>query len=84
MSQELKDNTVSVNAKVPFKQRLWVIIPVVLLVGLISSLIYNHHAEFSWDGLVAGFDQEFLIFFLISFFNHNFNIFKIKWLSRFC
>jgi hypothetical protein len=29
MSQELKDNTVSVNAKVPFKQRLWVIIPVV-------------------------------------------------------
>jgi uncharacterized membrane protein YfcA len=68
MSQELKDNTVSVNAKVPFKQRLWVIIPVALLVGLISSLIYNHHAEFSWDGLVAGFDQEFLIFFLIGVF----------------
>jgi uncharacterized membrane protein YfcA len=68
MSQEVKENTVSVNAKVPFKQRLWVIIPVALLVGLISSLIYNHHAEFSWDGLVAGFDQEFLIFFLIGVF----------------
>ena len=68
MSQVIKENTASVNAKVTFKQRLWVIIPVVLLVGLISSLIYNHHAEFSWDGLVAGFDQEFLIFFLIGVF----------------
>ena len=68
MSQVIKENTASVNAKVTFKQRLWVIIPVVLLVGLISSLIYKHHAEFSWDGLVAGFDQEFLIFFLIGVF----------------
>jgi uncharacterized membrane protein YfcA len=31
-------------------------------------LVYNHHAEFSWNGLVAGFDQELLIFFLIGIF----------------
>lgn len=68
MSQEIKENLVSTSTQVPFKQRLWVIIPVVLLVGLISSLIYNHHAEFSWNGLAAGFNQELLVFFLIGVF----------------
>ena len=56
MSQEIKENLVSTSTQVPFKQRLWVIIPVVLLVGLISSLIYSYHAEFSWSGLSAGFN----------------------------
>ena len=47
---------------------MWVIIPVVLLVGLLSTLVYNHYAEFSWNGFVAGFNQEFLIFVLIGIF----------------
>ena len=68
MSNQLIKDTTSPKIKTTFFQRLWVIIPVVLLAGLISSLIYNHHAEFSWDSLVAGFNQELLIFFLIGIF----------------
>ncbi len=68
MSNQLIKDTTSPKIKATFFQRLWVIIPVVLLAGLISSLIYNHHAEFSWDSLMAGFNQELLVFFLIGIF----------------
>ena len=68
MSQELKAINIDVKSETTFKERLWVIIPVVLLVGLISALVYNHYTEFSWDGFIAGFNQEFLIFFCIGVF----------------
>ena len=68
MSQELKAINIDVKSETTFKERLWVIIPVVLLVGLISTLVYNHYAEFSWNGFTAGFNQEFLIFFCIGIF----------------
>ncbi|MFH6972098.1 sulfite exporter TauE/SafE family protein [Flavobacterium petrolei] len=68
MSKELKTIAINEKSETTFKERLWVIIPVVLLVGLISTLVYNHHAEFSWNGLIAGFNQEFLIFFCIGVF----------------
>lgn len=68
MSKENKENTVAVKIETSFKERLWVVIPVVLLVGLIATLVYNHHAEFSWNGFVAGFDTDFLIFFCIGVF----------------
>ncbi|OXA80069.1 ABC transporter permease [Flavobacterium frigidimaris] len=50
------------------KEKLWVLIPVVLLVGLLSTLVYNHYAEFTWTGFVGGFNQEFLVFFAIGVF----------------
>jgi uncharacterized membrane protein YfcA len=50
------------------KEKLWIGIPVVLLIGLLSILIYNHHAEFSWNGLIEGFNEEFLVFFAIGVF----------------
>ena len=68
MSEELKTITINEKSETTFKERLWVVIPVVLLVGLIATLVYNHHAEFSWTGLIAGFNQEFLIFFCIGVF----------------
>ena len=68
MSQELKAINIDVKSETTFKERLWVIIPVVLLVGLISTLVYNHYAEFSWDSFIAGLNQEFLIFFCIGVF----------------
>ena len=68
MNKVLKENSAVVKSEVTFKERLWVVIPVTLLIGLISTLVYNHHAEFSWNGFVGGFNQEFLIFFSIGIF----------------
>jgi uncharacterized membrane protein YfcA len=68
MNKELKINSGALKPEVSFTKRLWGIIPVVLLVGLLSTLVYNHYDEFSWNGFVAGFDQEFLIFVLIGIF----------------
>nr|WP_309758679.1 sulfite exporter TauE/SafE family protein [Flavobacterium sp.] len=68
MSKELKEININEKLETTFKERLWVVIPVVLLVGLLSTLVYNHHAEFSWNGFVAGFDSEFFIFFAIGIF----------------
>ncbi|KQB38398.1 sulfite exporter TauE/SafE family protein [Flavobacterium aquidurense] len=68
MEKELKIDNVSIKPDVLLKEKLWVVIPVVLLVGLLSVLIYNHYAEFSIDGFVGGFDQEFLVFFAIGVF----------------
>lgn len=68
MEKELKLNSVEVKADTSLKEKLWVIVPVVLLVGLLTVLVYNHHAEFSWNGFVSGFNQEFLVFFFIGVF----------------
>ncbi|MFQ6600822.1 sulfite exporter TauE/SafE family protein [Flavobacterium sp. C3NV] len=68
MEKELKINSYDVRSDASIKEKLWVVIPVVLLVGLLSTLIYKHHAEFSIEGLVSGFDTDFLIFFAIGVF----------------
>ncbi|QOG02701.1 sulfite exporter TauE/SafE family protein [Flavobacterium sp. MDT1-60] len=68
MEKELKINSVDVKSDTPLKEKLWVIIPVVLLVGLLTVLVYNHHTEFSWNNFVSGFNQEFLVFFFIGVF----------------
>jgi uncharacterized membrane protein YfcA len=68
MSKDLKENSGVIKSETTFKERLWVLIPIALLIGLITVLVYNHHAEFSWDGFIGGFNQEFLIFFCIGVF----------------
>lgn len=68
MEKELIIEDVNIKADVSIKERLWVVIPVVLLLGLIVTLVYNHHTEFSWNGFVDGFNQEFLVFFAIGVF----------------
>lgn len=68
MGKGLESGSVEIKNGVSLKERLWVIIPVVLLVGLITTLIYNHHSEFSWNGFIGGFNQEFLVFFFIGVF----------------
>ncbi|KAF2507919.1 sulfite exporter TauE/SafE family protein [Flavobacterium zhairuonense] len=68
MENELKLSNAIVKSDSLLKEKLWVVIPVVLLLGLAVTLIYNHHAEFSWDGFVQGFDENLLAFFLIGVF----------------
>lgn len=51
-----------------FVKRLWVFIPVFLLIVLTTVLIYNHYGEFTWNSFAAGFDREFLVFFCIGVF----------------
>jgi uncharacterized protein len=43
----------------------WLGIPITLLVGLASILIYNYHALFSVEKLVAGINQDFFIYLAI-------------------
>ena len=43
----------------------WFGIPIFLLVGLASILIYNYHAAFSVEKLVAGINQDFFIYLII-------------------
>ena len=68
MEKELKIANYDVRSDASIKEKLWVVIPVVLLIGLLSTLIYKHHAEFSIEGLVSGFDSDFLMFFAIGAF----------------
>ena len=68
MGSELDGDSIAVKQEVTFKERLWVVVPIVLLIGLICTLVYSHHAEFTWDGFVSGFNQEFLVFFAIGVF----------------
>ncbi|NDP25965.1 MAG: sulfite exporter TauE/SafE family protein [Flavobacterium sp.] len=51
-----------------FAKRLWVFVPVFLIVVLLTVLIYNHYADFTWSNFVGGFNKEFLVFFAIGIF----------------
>ena len=44
---------------------LWFGIPITLLLGLASILIYNYHTLFSVEKLVAGINQDFFIYLAI-------------------
>lgn len=62
------NDSVGVAQNSTFAKQLWIIVPVFLLVVLVTVLIYNHYADFTWDNFLAGFNQEFLIFFAIGVF----------------
>lgn len=68
MEKELKIDSVSIKSDALIKEKLWVVIPVILLIGLLSTLIYNHYTDFSVDGFINGFDENFLVFFAIGVF----------------
>jgi len=62
------NDTVGVMQNTDFAKKLWVFVPVFLIVVLLTVLIYNHYADFTWSNFVAGFNQEFLVFFAIGVF----------------
>ncbi len=59
------NDSVGVMQNSAFARQLWIIVPVFLLVVLLTVLIYNHYTDFTWSGFLAGFNQEFLIYFTI-------------------
>ncbi|CAM3970126.1 sulfite exporter TauE/SafE family protein [Flavobacterium branchiophilum] len=58
-------NTVNSKQATSKPVNIWVVLPVLLLIGLLLILVYKHYKEFSIQGLINGFNQDFLIFFLI-------------------
>jgi len=62
------NGTVGVMQNSTFAKQLWIILPVFLLLVLLTVLIFNHYADFTWSNFLAGFNQEFLIFFSIGVF----------------
>jgi uncharacterized protein len=44
---------------------IWFGVPAFLLIGLASTLIYNYHAVFSIEKLIAGINQDFFIYLII-------------------
>ena len=62
------NDTVGVMQNSSFAKRLWVFVPVFLILVLLTVLIYNHYADFTWNNFLAGFNQEFLVFFAIGVF----------------
>ena len=62
------NDSVGVAQNSSFAKRLWVFVPVFLIVVLLTVLIYNHYADFTWSNFVAGFNKEFLVFFAIGVF----------------
>jgi uncharacterized membrane protein YfcA len=61
-------DTVGVMQNSSFAKKLWVFVPVFLILVLLTVLIYNHYADFTWSNFVAGFNKEFLVFFAIGVF----------------
>lgn len=62
------NDSVGVAQNSTFAKRLWVFVPVFLIVVLLTVLIYNHYADFTWNNFLSGFNQEFLVFFAIGVF----------------
>jgi len=62
------NDTVGVMQNSDFAKKLWIFIPIFLLVVLLSVLIYSNYSAFTWNGFLSGFNQEFLIYFAIGVF----------------
>lgn len=62
------NDSVGVAQNSAFVKQLWIIVPVSLLMVLLTVLVYNHYLDFTWNGFLEGFNQEFLIFFVIGIF----------------
>jgi uncharacterized protein len=68
MIEKIRGISATIKLESDFKKKLWLVIPVILLIGLVLILIYNYYKVFTWQAFVAGFNTDFLIFFLIGVF----------------
>lgn len=49
-------------------RRLWYLIPIILLVGLLLSILFNYHQLFTVENVANGLNYDFVIFLLIGIF----------------
>jgi uncharacterized protein len=65
MIEKIRGITTIIKLESDFKKKLWVAVPVILLICLGIILSFTYHDMFSWQGFKDGFNRDFLIFFLI-------------------
>ena len=68
MVSELKKTSLTASNTLYSSKWIWFGIPAFLLIGLASILIYNYHAAFSVEKLIAGINQDFFIYLIIGVF----------------
>jgi uncharacterized protein len=68
MSTEHLERVEAVEVQSTFKKNLWYIIPLVLLIGLLLSILFNYHNKFTVNKIINGLNSDFAIFFLIGIF----------------
>jgi uncharacterized membrane protein YfcA len=68
MSTEHLERVESVEIQSKFKKSLWYIIPIVLLIALLLSILFNYQGKFTIAKILDGFNADFVIFLLIGIF----------------
>lgn len=68
MSAENLERVKAVESRSKSTRHLWYGIPIVLMVGLMLTLVFNYHQNFSLAGIKNGLDYNFLIFLCIGIF----------------
>jgi uncharacterized protein len=68
MSTEHLERVEAVEVQSTFKKNLWYIIPLVLLIGLLLSILFNYQDKFTVNKIINGLNSDFAIFFLIGIF----------------
>ncbi len=68
MIERIRNISTYIKLGYDLKKSCWLAMPVVLLAGLVFILVYQYHAIFTWQSFKAGFNTDFLIFFLIGVF----------------
>ena len=68
MITELKKPSITVLNNIYSSKWIWFGVPAFLLIGLAGILVYNYHAVFTVEKLVAGINQDFFIYLIIGIF----------------
>ena len=68
MITELKKPSITVPNNIYSSKWIWFGIPTFLLIGLAGILVYNYHAVFTVEKLIAGINQDFFIYLIIGIF----------------
>ncbi len=55
-------------SNIDYKERLWYVVPAVLLLGLMIFLVVDNYEKLTWSNLQEGLDSKLLIFLAIGIF----------------